>query len=190
MWPFTEGITWVFCWEASVVIWFEFHQSLFLGVGVYLTVTQAGAPACSHWLATRLVIGCRRDTSKCLIFWDIRPLNNSADTEYSWMPPTHLTGWFFIFSVQIWAITPVCRFSILSNKDFWIKLMFMFYIHPDGRQHFANVTPLSRARVIVVLPLDHPWRHQTSRESRDHHYDAQLIYRIQKSLLPRTMHFS
>ena len=126
---------------------------------------------------------------KCLIFWDTRPLNNSTDTEYAWMPQTHLTGWFFIFSVQVRAITPVCRFSILSKKDFWIKLVFMFYIHPDGRQHFAKVTPLSRAGVIVVPPFDHPWRLMTSRESRVHHHDAQLIYRIQKSLLPRTMHF-
>ena len=29
-----------------------------------------------------------------------------------------------------------------------------------------------------------------TRDSRDHHYDAQHIYRIQKSLLPGTMHFS
>ena len=45
----------------------------------------------------------------------------------------------------------------------------------------------SRARVMVVPPFDHPWRHQ---RSRDHHYDAQFIYRIEKSLLSGTMHFS
>ena len=47
----------------------------------------------------------------------------------------------------------------------------------------------SRVRVIVP-PFDHLWRHQRARESRDHQYDAQLIYGIQKSLLPRTMHSS
>ena len=105
------------------------------------------------------------------------------------MPQTHLMGWSFISSVQVWAITPLCRFMIFSKKDFWIKLVFtLLLILADitvlPMRHFS-----SRARVMVVPSFDHPWRHQRSCESCDHHYDAQLIYRIQKSLLPRKKAF-
>ena len=78
----------------------------------------------------------------------------------------------------------------IQQKDFWIRLVFTPLLIPVD----ITVLPMRRfpshARVMVVPPFDHPWRHQRSRESRDHHYDAQIIYRIQKSLLPGTMHFS
>ena len=112
------------------------------------------------------------------------------DTKYPWMPQTHLTDWIFISLVWIWAITPLCWFTIFSKNDFWIKLVFTLLLIPTD----ITVLPMqrfpSRARVMVVPPFDHPWRHQRSRESRDHHYDAQLISRIQKSLLLGTMHLS
>ena len=155
-------------------------------------LTLAGAPLHSHWLATRHRTGRRPRCIhwKCLRFGDTLTLNNSTDAKYPWMPHSHLTDWIFISSVSIWDITPLCRFTIFSKNDFWRKLVFTILLIP------ADITVLpmqrfsSRARVMVVPACDHPWRHQRSRESRDHHYDAQPIYRIQRSLLPGTMHSS
>ena len=112
------------------------------------------------------------------------------DTKYPWMSQTHLMGWSFISSVQVWAITPLCQFTISSKKDFCIKLVSTLLLIPADITVLPMRHFLSRARMMVVPPFDHTWRHQRSHESCEHHYNAQLIYRIQKSLLHRTMHFS
>ena len=38
--------------------------------------------------------------------------------KYPWMRQTHLTGWIFISSIQVWAITPLCRYTIYSKMTF------------------------------------------------------------------------
>ena len=78
----------------------------------------------------------------------------------------------------------------IQQKRLLNKISVYAFTHPGGHYRVAKRRFPSRARLMVVPPFDHPWRHQRSRESRDHHYDAQLIYRIQKSLMPGTMHFS
>ena len=126
-------------------------------------------------------------TLKMLRFWDNLTLNNSPDTKYSWMPQIHPTGRISISSVQVSAITPV---SVHDIQQKGLILVFMLLLIPMDitmlpRQRFSF-----RARVIIVQPFDHLWHHQRSHESCDNHYDTRLIYRIQKSLLPRTINFS
>ena len=73
------------------------------------------------------------------------------------------------------------RPKLASGKnDFGIKLVFTLLLIPVNSTMLPMQCFSSCARVMVVPPFDHPWRHQRSRESRDHHYDAQLIYWIQK----------
>ena len=95
----------------------------------------------------------------------------------------------YIFSLNLSYHSFVSVHDI-QQKRLLNKLVFTLLLIPED----ITVLPMqrfsSRARVMVVPPFDHPWRHQRSCDSHDHHYDAQLIYRIQKFLLPRTMHFS
>ena len=63
-------------------------------------------------------------------------------------------------------------------------------IYSDAGQPLAG-----RSAPTAKLPADHVdvvYRDVIagSRESHGHHYDALFIYRILKSLLPRTIHFS
>ena len=95
----------------------------------------------------------------------------------------------YILSLSL-SYHSLCLFTIYSKNDFWIKLVFTILLIPADSTELPMQRFSSHARVMVVPTFDHPWRHQRSRESCDHHYDAQHIYRIQKSLMPGTMHFS
>ena len=101
--------------------------------------------------------------------------------------PDRLNLYIFSLSLSYHSFVSV---RDIQQKRLLNKLNVYAFTHPGGQHRVANATLSSRARVMVVPHFDHPWRHQKSRESHDHHYDAQLIYRIQKSLLPGTMHFS
>ena len=131
-------------------------------------LTRAGAPLHSHWLATRRVTGRRPRCIhwKCLRFWDTLTLNSSTDTRYPWMLQTYLTDWIFISSVSIWAITPLCRFTIFSKNDFWIKLEFTLLrtspccqcdafrrVHAWWLCHLSITRDVIRGHVIHVITI-------------------------------------
>ena len=95
----------------------------------------------------------------------------------------------YIFSLNLSYHSFVSVHDI-QQKRLLNKISVYTFTHPCGHHRVADATLSVACTCDSCATFRSPERHQRSRESRDHHYDAQLIYRIQKSLMPGTMHFS
>ena len=137
-------------------------------------LTQAGAPLHSHWLATRRVTGRRPRCIywKCLRFWDTLTLTVFKQLHGHKIPmnatnsPDRLNLYIFSLNLSYHSFVSV---HDIQQKRLLNKISVYAFTHPGGHHRVANAT------LSVACTCDDC---------------AQLIHRIQKSLLPGTMHFS